>query len=103
LSNVFLIFQTVRLTIIEINTQYADNVTLYDGVDDTAPVIVNLNGSPNYSPVTYSSSQRYMYVTFTSASSIDQETYDVLVTYGFTATYFVPSTPRESLLNMLKL
>lgn len=68
---------TLNFRVFNLESDY-DNVILYDGIDTSAPLIASLSGSP-ISSSAYTSTQRYMFLRFTSDSS---------VTYvGFYATY----------------
>jgi hypothetical protein len=72
-------FQNVTLVINYFSTQARqDYLTIYDGVGSSSLLIANLSGSPSV-PLYYSTSQQYMYLSFTS---------DPVTTYsGFSATF----------------
>jgi CUB domain len=71
--------QVIALSFWVFSTQgYADQVLLFDGVDTFAPLFASLSGSLASSQA-HTSTQRYMYVRFTS----DGEVTDI----GFNATY----------------
>lgn len=74
-----LLHQVITLSFQVFNTESCcDRVMLYDGIDASAPLLVSLSGT--VSPTSYySSTQRYMYVSFTSDSSV--------TAIGFNATY----------------
>ena len=72
------ISQVISLMFSTFFTEYfADFVQLYDGNSTSAPLLANLSGS--WSSVSYTSSQRYMLVTF---KSNENRTYG-----GFNATF----------------
>ena len=61
---------------------FSDQVHLYDGVDTSAPLLASLSDSLA-SPEAYTSTQRYMYVRFTTDVSFMTDR----ISYGFNATY----------------
>lgn len=75
----------MRLDFVYFNTEYThDPVKLYDGPDISSPVMDTLSGYYTKPRRGYTTTQQYMYVTFTS---------DALVTYkGFKAQYSSTNT-----------
>ena len=79
----------VRLIFTSFYTEfYADYVTLYDGFSLSAPLIASISGR-DYSSSFHASSQRYMYIVFTSDSSSNSYS-------GFSATYYTSSSRKSS-------
>lgn len=56
-----------------------DIVTILDGIDIKAPIIAHVAGSPPQSMGPYASTQKYMFVRFTTDNTV--------VDTGFNATY----------------
>jgi len=75
----------VKLTFNSFSTESYDYVKLYDGYDSSKPLIAILYGSIDLS-LPYTSTQRYMFITFTSDETITSS--------GFSANYTTPR-PRE--------
>jgi CUB domain len=72
--------QVVTLNFYAFSTESCcDFVTLYDGYDSSATQLAAISGRPTFSGSGYSTTQRYMYITFTSDSSSSWS--------GFSATY----------------
>lgn len=79
--------QIILLDFDDFNTESCcDYVEIYDGSNSKAPLIRTLSGTFTTPPGGFSSSQRYMFVEFTSDSSI--------VRRGFSARYI--SEPGEA-------
>jgi trimeric autotransporter adhesin len=78
--NVFtLLHQVITLSFRVFDTESCcDRVMLYDGMDALAPLLASLSGIALTTP-NYTSTQRYMYVSFTSDSSV--------TSIGFNATF----------------
>jgi hypothetical protein len=49
-----------------VNTYQYDHLTLYDGFDERAPVLETLFGNVELNSTYYTTSQQYMYITFTT-------------------------------------
>jgi len=74
-----MLLQVVTLTFSVFTTEYGyDYVSLYDGYDASALLIVQLNGRYSDLP-SYYSTQMYMFVNFRTDSSVTR--------YGFIASY----------------
>jgi len=77
---------TLRFMYFNTESNY-DNVSLYDGIDQSAPLLAILSGSAPLG-LAYASSQPYLYVRFTS---------DISKQYnGFDATYISSDKARKS-------
>jgi trimeric autotransporter adhesin len=78
--NVFtLLHKVITLSFRVFDTESCcDRVMLYDGMDALAPLLASLSGIALTTP-NYTSTQRYMYVSFTSDSSV--------TSIGFNATF----------------
>ena len=75
----------ITFTLEYLNTEESyDYVRIYDGVDDTAPLLAEVSGWLLPSPSTYTSSGGAMYITFTTDAAVQD--------YGFEGVYEVVSS-----------
>jgi len=82
--------EVITLRFMNFNTESNyDYLSLYDGIDQSAPLLAILSGSAPLG-LSYASSQPYLYVKFTSDSSNQYN--------GFNATYTSSDKARKSLL-----
>jgi hypothetical protein len=79
LNDLFFVLQIIVISFPVIDVSYADRVYIYDGYNESAPLLADVTGAQN-SLQYYRTSQRYMFVKFTSGSSVSSYT-------GFNATF----------------
>jgi len=83
-----LLFEVITLRFENFSTENCcDKVRLYDGNEISAPLLAELSGP--VTPSSYASSQRYLYVRFTSDNSVQHK--------GFSASYSSTAKARKKL------